>query len=242
MWRRGDRASLKAQVRESYATAEALEVYRKRVDNGLRTWEAAVVVQHFPAAGSVLTIGCGAGRETFALEQRGYEVVGVDISLPLLQIARELRSQRQRAASFYLVDGASLPFADASFDVATLWAQMLDNVPGTERVALLREVRRVLRPGGLATYSAHDDERTRARLEPALVESADTPERGDFVLHERREHATRYCHLFTHDELAGLVRDAGFADSLIRRTSDLGEAWDNVFVGVCRAPQYATTS
>jgi SAM-dependent methyltransferase len=224
-------------------TAEALEVYRKRVDNGLRVWESTVVRQHFPASGSVLTIGCGAGRETFALEQRGYEVVGVDVSLPLLQIAREIRSQRHCVASFYLVDGATLPFADASFDVATLWAQMLDNVPSrTGRLALMREVRRVLRPGGLTTYSVHDGERTRPTLDPGSVESADTPEPGDLVLHERREGATRYCHLFTQDELAELTRDAGFADSAICHTSELGESWDNVFVGVCRAPQYATTS
>ena len=112
---------------------------------------------------------------------------------------------------------------------------MLDNVPSHGgRVALLREVRRVLRMGGLATYSVHDDERTRPTLESAVVVSADSPERGDLVLHERREDAVRYVHYFARDELLGLAHDAGFAGSTICHTSDLGEAWDNVFVGICR--------
>jgi SAM-dependent methyltransferase len=182
-----------------------------------------------------LTVGCGAGRETFALEQLGYDVVGVDTSIPLLQIARELRIQRQRRSSFYLIDGETLPFADEVFDVVTLWAQMLDNVPsGSERLALMREVRRVLRIGGIATYSAHDDERTRPAVDPQTVLSADFPQRGDFIIHERREGAARYSRLFTYEELTQISRDAGFIESFIHHTSDLGETWDNVFVGLCR--------
>lgn len=230
-----DIAGLRAQVRDSYATAASLEIYRKRIDNGLRTWEITLVQHHFPACGRVLTVGCGAGRETFALEHLGYNVVGVDISLPLLQIAREVRSQRHHCSSFSLVDGETLPFADGVFDVVTLWAQMLDNMPfGSERIVMMREVRRVLRIGGIATYSVHDDERTRPKLEAETLVSADFPERGDFVIHESRENAVRYSHYFTREELTQLSHDAGFAESFIQHTSDFGEAWDNVFVGVCR--------
>jgi SAM-dependent methyltransferase len=230
-----ERAATVAQLRASYATPAALDDYRKRVDNGLRIWEVTVAERHFPAAARILTVGCGAGRETFALEQCGHDTVGVDISPPLLAIAREIAAQRHHRATFQLIDGATLPFDDATFDVVTLWAQMLDNVPSHHgRVALLREVRRVLRAGGLATYSVHDDERTRATLEPGVVLSAHSPERGDLVLHERREDAVRYVHYFTRDELLRLGAEAGFSASIICQTSDLGEAWNNVFVGVCR--------
>ncbi|MGH2901950.1 MAG: class I SAM-dependent methyltransferase, partial [Solirubrobacteraceae bacterium] len=229
------RAATVAQVRASYATPAALDVYRSRVDNGLRIWEVTVAERYFPAVARILTIGCGAGRETFALEERGHHTIGVDISPPLLAIARELAAQRHHRSTFEHVDGTTLPFDDASFDVVTLWAQMLDNVPSHHgRVALLREVRRVLRTGGVATYSVHDDERTRPTLEAAVVLSADSPERGDLVLHERREDAVRYVHYFTRDELLLLANDAAFAASTICHTSDLGEAWGNVFVGICR--------
>lgn len=231
-----DAATL-AQVRESYATPAALDVYRRRVDSGLRIWEATVVERYVPPGARILTVGCGAGRETFALEQRGHDAVGVDISPPLLAIARELAAQRRHRATFHLIDGASLPFDDGTFDVVTLWAQMLDNVPSHDgRVGLLREARRVLGTGGLVTYSVHDDERTRPNLEPAAVLSADSPAHGDLLIHERREDAVRYVHYFTRDELVRLAADAGFAASTICHTSDLGEAWDNVFVGLCRSP------
>lgn len=55
-----ERAALRAQVRDSYATVESLAIYRQRVDRGLRTWETTVIQQQFPARGRVLTLGCGA--------------------------------------------------------------------------------------------------------------------------------------------------------------------------------------
>jgi SAM-dependent methyltransferase len=222
-------------VRDSYGTAEALAIYRERVDRGLRIWETALVRQHFPPRGRVLTVGCGAGRETFALEQLGYDTSGVDISQPLLEIASEIGRQRGHHASFWLADGDTLPFGDGVFDVVTLWAQMLGDVPlRAGRLAVMREVRRVLAHTGLVTFSVHDDARTRPEIDPADIRSADLPEAGDLVMYERREAATRYRHLFSHDELATLARDAGFTDTQILHTSDLGEAWANVFVVICR--------
>lgn len=230
-----DPAALKAQVRDSYATPEALAVYRARVDHGLRIWETTVVQQRFPARGRVLTLGCGAGRETFAVEQLGYDTIGADLSHPLLAIARELGRERGHRAAFCELDGETLPFHAAAFDAVTLWAQMLNNVPGRAgRLAVMREVRRVLRPGGVASCSVHDDERTRPQLDPASIAAADVPEPGDLVLHEQREAATRFCHYFRRDELLDLAHGAGFADVAICHTSDLGESWDNVFVLICR--------
>jgi SAM-dependent methyltransferase len=230
-----DSGALRAQVRESYATAEALAAYGERVDRGLRIWEAAVVRDEFPPRGRVLTIGCGAGREAFALERLGYETHGVDISGALLGIAAEMRERRGHRTSLCRIDGETLPFDRGAFDVVTLWAQMLDNVPSRAgRLALMREVRRVLVPDGIATFSAHDDERTRPEMDPADVVLADLPEQGDLLRYERREAATRYCHLFQREELVDLVQGAGFTDARIRHTSDLGEEWGNVFVVTCR--------
>ncbi|MGH7632825.1 MAG: class I SAM-dependent methyltransferase [Gemmatimonadaceae bacterium] len=137
------------------------------------------VANHFPEAGRVLTVGCGAGRETFALERRGYDVVGVDLCPPLLDIARTIGAERHHRAVFHLCDGATLPFPDAAFDSVTLWAQVLDNVPlYAGRVDFLREVRRVLRAGGVASYSVHDLDRMRPLLERNVVVAADAPEPG----------------------------------------------------------------
>jgi len=69
----------------------------------------------------------------------------------LLAIADEL----DPAADHRLVDGARLPFADASFDAAIL-SEVLEHVGHENKVAVIDEALRVLRPGGrLVVTSPH---------------------------------------------------------------------------------------
>ncbi|WP_449065777.1 class I SAM-dependent methyltransferase [Planomonospora algeriensis] len=96
------------------------------------------------AGARVLDVGCGAGHYATELLARGAEVVGVDGSATLLDHARARVGDR---AEFLLHDlEEPLDFADdASFDGAVC-ALVLHHL--TRRVQLLRELRRVLRPGG----------------------------------------------------------------------------------------------
>ncbi len=71
---------LQRGVLENYSTADAVEKYTQRVAEGLRKYEKAAIDQFFPLSGKVLVVGCGAGREAFALEALGYKVKGIDIS------------------------------------------------------------------------------------------------------------------------------------------------------------------
>jgi SAM-dependent methyltransferase len=93
--------------------------------------------------GRLLDVGCGTGTHTAALAAAGWHVLGVDVSDDQLRLARERGVEVQQA------DAGALPFADASFDVAvSLWTHTdADDFP-----ALLRETRRVLRPGGAFVY------------------------------------------------------------------------------------------
>ena len=105
----------------------------------------------------VLVVGCGAGREVFALEGLRFRAVGVDISEELIGIAGEEAHRRASGSGFVLIDGVALPFADAAFDAVVLWAQVLGHIPGVaSRQALLGEVRRVMRPRGVISLSVHD--------------------------------------------------------------------------------------
>jgi SAM-dependent methyltransferase len=89
----------------------------------------------------VLEIGTGTGGMLHALLQRGVRARGVEINEALIAESRkwfgELPVQR--------VDGVRLPFADASFDVV-LSFDVFEHIPDSD--AHLREVARVLRPGG----------------------------------------------------------------------------------------------
>jgi SAM-dependent methyltransferase len=92
----------------------------------------------------ILDIGCGAGHYAAELLARGAEVVGIDGSASVLAHARERLGDR---AQLHLHDAEEpLDFIDdASFD-GSVCALMLHHV--TNRARLLRELRRILRPGG----------------------------------------------------------------------------------------------
>lgn len=105
---------------------------------------------------SVLDLGCGRGDDVRALAARvapGGKVTGVDVSAEMIAAARQLTDngnpqdvQDARVEiAFAAADGARLPFADQTFDAVRL-DRVLQHVDAPDVV--LREVNRVLRPGG----------------------------------------------------------------------------------------------
>jgi ubiquinone/menaquinone biosynthesis C-methylase UbiE len=94
-----------------------------------------------------LDLGCGEGHNTRLLARRGARVVAVDIAESFIAAAAGIPHQGIR----YLVgDGALLPFRAASFDAVTAFMSLMDTAD-PERT--LREVARVLRPGGFVQFS-----------------------------------------------------------------------------------------
>ena len=177
----------------------------------------------------VLTVG----RHEFA---RGLEVTGVDVAPAMIAAARTEAGRRGSRAEFHVVDGERLPFGAAAFDAVVIWSQVLGNVPlAAGRQAFLAEARRVIRPGGAMSLSAHDAALTRPMLAPERIVRADDPEPGDLVIQEPREASVRYFRYFDRDDLTNLCAFAGFAVEALVHTDDLGEAWGNVFVLMARA-------
>lgn len=102
---------------------------------------------HPVAGGRALDFGCGAGRTAQALAGHVDEVVGVDISPGMLEIARRL--ERTGRVSFILHEGADLrDLADASFDVVYS-SLVIQHLPPALARAMLAELARVTRPGGV---------------------------------------------------------------------------------------------
>jgi len=98
-----------------------------------------------PASGTALDVACGSGKLSGELGRLapGGLVVGLDFSGRMLEVA----GTRVRGPRYVRGDGLRLPFGDASFDAATI-AFGLRNLADPELG--LREMRRVLRPGGRA--------------------------------------------------------------------------------------------
>jgi len=100
-----------------------------------------------PRGGTVLDLCCGTGDVVFHLLRTDptLDVTGIDFCAPMLDGARR-RAPREARGTPRFVEGdvMELPFADASFDGATMGFS-LRNVVEIDRV--LREILRVLRPG-----------------------------------------------------------------------------------------------
>jgi ubiquinone/menaquinone biosynthesis C-methylase UbiE len=89
----------------------------------------------------VADLGCGSGVFASLLHARGYNVVGLDISPKLLQLARTKYPQ----ISFLEGDVEALPFPDESFD-GVLLSGIVHHLPDPSKCAA--EVYRVLKPSG----------------------------------------------------------------------------------------------
>jgi demethylmenaquinone methyltransferase/2-methoxy-6-polyprenyl-1,4-benzoquinol methylase len=100
-----------------------------------------------PRDGTILDLCCGTGDVVFHLLRTDPSllVTGIDFCTPMLDGARARAPREARGdASFVEGDVMALPFADASFDGATMGFS-LRNVVDIDQV--LREIARVLRPG-----------------------------------------------------------------------------------------------
>jgi SAM-dependent methyltransferase len=106
--------------------------------------------------GPIADLGCGPGAHVLALARRGYDVVGVDGSPRMVEVARARAASDGVDATFDVHDvDAPLHFADASLG-GVLSILVLQHLAHPD--SFLAEVRRCLRPGGhvLVTAPASD--------------------------------------------------------------------------------------
>jgi ubiquinone/menaquinone biosynthesis C-methylase UbiE len=124
----------------------------------LKKWERSVV-GYIPKGAKILDIGCGMGREAFALSDMGFSVVGIDISEEVIKQVVQLALKNYYDIPFTLYDGHVLPFDDESFEVVIIWAQTFGLLYGdTYKSSFLKECRRVLKKDGIVSFSGHDSD------------------------------------------------------------------------------------
>lgn len=139
-----------AFVREMFAQiAPRYDAANRVLTAGLdeRWRKRAIALLAPPKGGRILDLCCGTGDVVFHLLRTdpSLQLTGIDFCEPMLHAARE-RAPREARGSATFVEGdvMALPFDDASFDGASMGFS-LRNVVDIDSV--LREVRRVLRPG-----------------------------------------------------------------------------------------------
>lgn len=105
----------------------------------------------------VLDLGCGVGRLTRVLAGRSAHVHALDVSSEMLERARELNAHLTNV-SWHHGDGTTLhPLQDRSVDVA-LSHVVFQHIPDPEvTLGYVRELGRVLKPGGWTAFQISDD-------------------------------------------------------------------------------------
>lgn len=140
-----------AKVNDLFATiAPRYDLINDLQSFGLhRVWKRRLVNLAGRKPGArALDLCCGTGDVSFALARRGFDVVGLDFSAPMLEVARRRASTEGMARAnpdFLQGDAGQIRFPDESFDVVTI-AYGLRNLPSWEQG--LDEMWRVARPGG----------------------------------------------------------------------------------------------
>ena len=138
--------------------------YRSQAD-GTFWSEAPALIDHFLGGlgvalapeDDVLEIGCGVGRMTRVLADRARSVIALDVSDEMLARAREL-NPGLRGVRWVLGDGRTLGVCEPASVDACVSTVVLQHIPDPAiTLGYVRELGRVLRPGGWAALQVSTD-------------------------------------------------------------------------------------
>lgn len=190
-----------AGLDEEDITREVLERFDHLHFGGLDATRQLASLAGLEAGMYVLDVGSGVGgpARTLAAEY-GCRVVGLDLTEEYVRAAEQLTAMvgMNAQVSFRQGDALEMPFADGEFDVVWLQSALM-NIPHKPR--LVEQVRRVLRPGGLAAIEGAFQGTTPGLYLP--IYWASEPESNDLV---------------TPEEFEAMMQAAGFSQT----------AWENV--------------
>lgn len=101
----------------------------------------------------VLDIGVGGGRTTFYFAPLAGDYMGIDYAENMVSACERQFPDRK----FTVCDVRNMEmFGDGTFDLALFSMNGLDSIPHEDRLLALREIKRVIKPGGIFFFSAHN--------------------------------------------------------------------------------------
>jgi ubiquinone/menaquinone biosynthesis C-methylase UbiE len=131
---------------------------------------ADLVRQVVPAGGKVLEIAPGPGYLSIELAKRGFSVTGVELSLDFVQIEKRNAKHEGVSVAFEQGNASSLPLADSSFNFIVCSAAFKNF---SDPLGAMREMYRVLEPGGTALILDMNRNNTKEDIETEMQKYVD---------------------------------------------------------------------
>jgi 2-polyprenyl-3-methyl-5-hydroxy-6-metoxy-1,4-benzoquinol methylase len=145
-----------------------------------------LVERYAPARGRVLDVGCATGLFLDAMRRRGWETQGVELVEYAAALARERLRLDVRTGALQ-----ETGYPAAWFEAVTMW-DVLEHVP--DPLGELREIRRILKPGGILALRIPDISSPEARFFGDYWVGLDAP---------------RHLYVFSPTTIAAMLRRAG---------------------------------
>lgn len=143
-------------VAEKFNQPEEIHLHSQDVTNGLEEWEKDFLVRFMKQRGSVLDVGCGAGREAIALTRLGFEVTGIDIADKMIEVARKNAAISGVKIKFEVKSTTEIDYPFQSFNYILFSRAIYSYIPTRcLRISVLKSVKKVLKSEGVAVFSAY---------------------------------------------------------------------------------------
>jgi ubiquinone/menaquinone biosynthesis C-methylase UbiE len=179
-----------------------------------KTWDKCIDFINLLSKDAIVAdIACGNGRHLIPCAKRCKKVIGLDVSIKLLEILQD-KIKKENLDNVILIhsDAANLPIDDNSLD-AVLFIAALHNIKGREnRVKSLKEIKRVLKPGGIGLISVWTkwrDEHKKSFVKKLTRKGL--PEHGDKNIYWRQHglNVARFYHMYNKKNLIKDIKEAG---------------------------------
>ncbi len=192
----------------------------------------------------LLELGCGTGRIAIGMHGLGYrDLVATDLCSKMVKEFRRITGLLDIQIPSQVADATQIPFEDESFDGVIYGFNGLMQIPSaSNRQTAVKEVFRVLRPGGKFVFTTHDREHwklkdffkkeelkwRKGKQQPDLLEFGD--------MYMETELGKLFIHAPSVKEVLSLLSNAGFKVEYHRMRSKIANEPSNVrdFADECR--------